>query len=226
MMLVTGDSVLRDAIPAQLRHALDLPCTVLADAAELAAALAPSPPVLVLLDCAAEGVDAALPARLRHDHPLMALIGIGGAEEDAAFHLPLAAFLHRPLSMPALLRRIEQLGYERALHAGQQRLDFPQQAAFHPAEKCIRLANGQTVELTDKETALLLCLYHHRQGWLPRARLLEEVWGYGDAITTHTLETHLYRLRGKLRDAFGGRELVVTQNGGYRLELHSDGNPL
>ena len=44
---------------------------------------------------------------------------------------------------------------------------------------------------------------------MPRATLLEQVWGYGDAITTHTLETHLYRLRGKLRDAFGGQELVV-----------------
>jgi DNA-binding response OmpR family regulator len=73
------------------------------------------------------------------------------------------------------------------------------------------------IELTDKEAAILLCLYHHRQHPLPRQQLLEEVWGYSDSIATHTLETHLYRLRNKLREAFGDTEIIITQQGNYRL---------
>lgn len=212
--LVTDDPVLQAAVPVQLRHALGASCEVVGGNENFTA----SPPALALLDCAT--MDIGQLPDLRRDHPLMALIGIGTAAQSEAFEaLPLAAFVHRPVSMPVLLRHIEQLGYERALHAGQQRLAFPQGAAFHPADKAILLSGGETIELTDKESAILLCLYHHRHGWLPRAHLLEQVWGYSNAITTHTLETHLYRLRNKLRDAFGGQELIITRNGSYRLVL-------
>lgn len=210
--LVTDDSVLQAAVPAQLRHALGVSCEVVGSGEDFTA----SPPALALLDCAATEMDR-LPD-LRRDHPLMALIGIGSAAQAGAFEaLPLSAFVRRPVSMSVLLRHIERLGYERALHAGQQQLAFPLGAVFHPADKTILLSGGKNIELTDKESAILLCLYHHRHGWLPRAHLLEQVWGYSDAITTHTLETHLYRLRNKLRNAFDAQELIVTHNGGYRL---------
>ena len=212
--LVTDDPVLQAAIPAQLRHALGISCEVVGSGENFNA----TPPALALLDCAT--MDMGRLPGLRRNHPLMALIGIGTAAQAEAFEaLPLSAFVRRPVSMPVLLRHIERLGYERALHAGQQQLAFPLGAIFHPADKTILLSGGESIELTDKESAILLCLYHHRHGWLPRASLLEQVWGYSDAITTHTLETHLYRLRNKLRDAFNAQELIITRNGGYRLAL-------
>lgn len=216
ILLLTADPVLAAAIPAQLRHAGAGEATVVESWQALQAA---PPPALALVDCAACGGELGAIGPFRKQHPLVALVGIGTAEQAEYFSaLPLAAFVHRPVSMPALLHSVEHLGYERAMTAGQQNLGFPQGAVFSPADRCIR-KGGAELELTDKETAMLLCLYHHRHGWLPRQQLLEEVWGYSDTIATHTLETHLYRLRGKLRECFGEEEVVVTRQGTYRLRL-------
>lgn len=216
--LLTADTVLANAIPAQLQHMGIGACTVLQNWEQMQGNLLSSPPALAIIDC--QGV-AALPTlpELRQMHPLMALLGIGEAQQAEYFStLPLAAFVKRPLSMPSLLRSIEQLQYERGMRAGQQALALPRQVQFLPAERLLRYDSG-TVELTDKESGILLCLYHHRHGWTPRQQLLEEVWGYNDSITTHTLETHLYRLRTKLREIFGEQELIVTRQGNYQLAL-------
>lgn len=216
--LLTEDSVLAHAIPAQLQHSLGTTCSVAAAWPDFMAQITAAPPAVALVDCNTLQ-SGNLPA-LRQSHPLVALIGIGSAAEAESFAaLPLTAFIKRPVAMGGLIRAILHLTYERQLRAGQQQLPLPQKALLQPADKVIRLANGHVIELTDKESALLLCLYHHRHGGLPRGRLLEEVWGYSDAITTHTLETHLYRLRAKLREAFGEQELIVTRNGSYQLKL-------
>lgn len=216
---LTEDTVLAAAIPRQFVHSGIGECRVLASWDVLQASLTPQPPALALIDCACHDVALAGLTTLRHDHPLMALIGIGTSEQAEYFSaLPLSAFVKRPVSIPALLRSVEHLGYARAMSAGQQALALFHNAQFLPAAKTIRHAKGE-LELTDKESAILLCLYHHRHGWLPRQQLLEEVWGYSDAIATHTLETHLYRLRAKLRDMLGNEDSIVTRQGAYQLRL-------
>jgi DNA-binding response OmpR family regulator len=70
---------------------------------------------------------------------------------------------------------------------------------------------GLQMRLTDKEAAILEHL-HHAGGAVTRETLLAEVWGYSAAVTTHTLETHIYRLRRKL-----GEDVLLTEPGGYRL---------
>jgi DNA-binding response OmpR family regulator len=223
ILLLTNDPVLAEAIPPQLRHTGNESCTVVADWAALQQTLRSSPPALALLDCGACAEHLCELTTLRQSHPLMALVGIGEAGNETGqaglfIPLPLSSFIKRPVAMQVLLRSVEHLCYERILNAGQQVLPLPQGAELHAARKSIHL-NDQMLELTDKEVALLLCLYHHRHGWLPRQQLLEDVWGYSDDVTTHTLETHLYRLRGKLREIFGENELITTRQGAYRLEL-------
>lgn len=216
--LLTDDAVLASAIPAQLQHMGLGVCSVMADWEQMRDSLLSFPPALAIIDCRNEAAFSALP-ELRQTHPLMALLGIGKTEQAEFFAaLPQAAFVKCPISMPVLLRSIEQLRYERAMRGGQQALALPQQVQFLPAERLLRRENGE-VELTDKESGILFCLYHHRHGWTSRQQLLEEVWGYSASIDTHTLETHLYRLRSKLRDVFGERELIVTRQGSYQLAI-------
>ena len=73
------------------------------------------------------------------------------------------------------------------------------------------------MKLTEKETAILAFLHRTRQRAVPRQELLREVWGYNPAVTTHTLETHVYRLRRKIEEIPAKARLLITEPGGYRL---------
>jgi DNA-binding response OmpR family regulator len=76
---------------------------------------------------------------------------------------------------------------------------------------------GQKVRLTEKETAILKYLYRAGQKVVNRDTLLHEVWGYNSGVTTHTLETHIYRLRQKIEKEPARAELLITEGGGYKL---------
>ncbi|CDG34013.1 DNA-binding response regulator [Parasaccharibacter sp. TMW2.1882] len=89
---------------------------------------------------------------------------------------------------------------------------------FHPARKqLVDQKKGQRIHLTEKETAILKYLY--RAGGQPVERdvLLHEVWGYHASVTTHTLETHIYRLRQKIEPDHGRAGILLTEGGGYCL---------
>ena len=88
---------------------------------------------------------------------------------------------------------------------------------FYPGSKLIKLQNGQTVNLTEKETNILKYLYRYRDRIVSKEVLLNEVWSHTTSLTTHTLETYIYRLRKKVRVSFAGDELIVTKKGGYQL---------
>lgn len=87
---------------------------------------------------------------------------------------------------------------------------------FRPSAKLLLDPKGKKIRLTEKETNILKHL--HRSGHtVARETLLHEVWGYNPAVTTHTLETHIYRLRQKIENDPGAAQILVTESGGYRL---------
>ncbi len=89
---------------------------------------------------------------------------------------------------------------------------------FRPSAKVL-VHNGtkQKVRLTEKETSILKYLYRSGATVVARETLLGEVWGYNAGVTTHTLETHVYRLRQKIETDPSNAEILVTEPGGYRL---------
>ncbi len=87
---------------------------------------------------------------------------------------------------------------------------------FRPSAKILLTGNGTKVRLTEKETNILKYLYRSGET-VARDVLLHEVWGYNPAVTTHTLETHIYRLRQKIESNPGQAQILVTESGGYRL---------
>lgn len=218
--IVTDDTVLSTAIPAQIRHRYGANVSILSDWPQFRQLLVASPPGVAIIDL--HLCPEALPqlASLQAEHPQMRLIGIAnayGQSESGAFSSPLTSLLPRPVSIPLLMHQLDQLRHRHTLVAGQQKLPFAGGITFQPAEKTLHTPDGGEVELTDKEAALLAHLYRHREEWHTRERLLEEIWGYDGSIDTHTLETHLYRLRSKLRPLWGQTEPVLTRQGGYRL---------
>ena len=88
---------------------------------------------------------------------------------------------------------------------------------FFPGSKFIKMENGQKVNLTEKETNILKYLCQSKDQIVPRELLLNEVWGHTTSLTTHTLETYIYRLRQKISAKLNGKELIITKKGGYQL---------
>lgn len=81
------------------------------------------------------------------------------------------------------------------------------------------LPDGRISKLTDKEMRILRFLHRAQGHPISREALLSEIWGYDSRLTTHTLETHIYRLRQKSENEGDGRVLLVTEAGGYRLAV-------
>lgn len=90
---------------------------------------------------------------------------------------------------------------------------------FKPAVKMLITDEDKKIKLTEKEASILKYLYRAGGQAVSRDVLLDEVWGYNSGVTTHTLETHVYRLRQKIEPNPGQAELLVTESGGYRLAL-------
>ncbi len=91
---------------------------------------------------------------------------------------------------------------------------------FKPSAKLlVREEGGQNVRLTAKEAAILKYLYRIGERVVGRDQLLHEVWGYSAGVTTHTLETHVYRLRQKIEENSSNAKILITKRGGYLLDV-------
>lgn len=228
ILLLTCDETLLGSIAAQIKHLWGTEVLYALNWEAAKTAYNSHKPSIFVLDT--DHADYALydlPA-WRKSNPLTALVIIGPKNLDQKHSLlsesfsnmPLAAFIKRPLSMPALLRSLDHLRYERNATAGQQSLPLTEGWLFRPSDKIIQQHQGNvSIRLTDKESAVLLALYHRAPAAVSRQQLLEEVWGYSDAITTHTLETHLYRLRNKLREHMDIDTFLVNERGAYCLHM-------
>jgi DNA-binding response OmpR family regulator len=89
---------------------------------------------------------------------------------------------------------------------------------FQPSAKVLIGPDQKKVRLTEKETNILKYLYRSGEKPVSRDELLREVWGYNATVTTHTLETHIYRLRQKIEPDGRGPKILITETGGYRLQ--------
>jgi DNA-binding response OmpR family regulator len=159
--------------------------------------------------------------KLRRDGRQMPVIMVTGAdaEGDVVRGLDAGAndYLAKPFRLPELLARVR---------AQLRIFDNSESAAFligpYVFRPSVRLllepARNRKVRLTDKECGILKFLYRAGGKAVPRQTLLNEVWGYSSSVTTHTLETHVYRLRQKIEADPSKPRLLVTELGCYRLD--------
>lgn len=141
-----------------------------------------------------------------------------GAEVASSLGLATDGFILKPFRLANLMARLHAHLY----HAKKRDETIYKIGPykFSPsAKQLVNLAKPATIQLTEKETNILRYLYHLAGKVATRDQLLAEVWGYNANVTTHTLETHIYRLRQKIAHNSDDGEILVTEQGGYRLIL-------
>jgi DNA-binding response OmpR family regulator len=166
--------------------------------------------ILVDADSAADGPLATC-RRLRDQGTGQPIIVLGSGPDPELRTAGATDAIAKPFRLSALLATIRRHARTDAaadgLVIGPFRLD--------PIARHLEDQAGRRIRLTEKETAILAYLHRAGPRVVARDELLGEVWGYSGAVSTHTVETHIYRLRRKLDDV--GPPLLVTEGGGYRL---------
>ena len=124
-------------------------------------------------------------------------------------------YVTKPFKFGILLARIR--AHLRSHEASEDAVFQIGPYTFRPGAKLLVGERGSKLKLTEKETAILRFLYRAGRAVVNRDTLLAEVWGYNAHVTTHTLETHIYRLRQKIEPNPATAAILVTEGGGYKL---------
>ncbi|SOH92944.1 DNA-binding response regulator, OmpR family, contains REC and winged-helix (wHTH) domain [Monaibacterium marinum] len=175
---------------------------------------------LVILDVGLPDMDGREVCRLMRKQgvkcPIVMLTGhITDADTILGLDSGANDYITKPFKFPVLLARIRaQL---RQHEQSEDAVFSVGPYTFKPSAKMLITEDDRKIRLTEKETNILKFLYRANDGVVARDVLLHEVWGYNAAVTTHTLETHIYRLRQKVELDPSNATLLVTESGGYRL---------
>ena len=220
ILLVDDDDDLREALSEQLVMTEDFDVFEAATGHEGMEKAKAGSFDLVILDVGLPDTDGReLCRRLRKQGLKCPVLMLTGHDSDADTILGLDAgandYITKPFKFPVLLARIRA-----QLRQHEQSEDAVFQIGpytFRPAQKLLVDEKDKKVRLTEKETNILKFLYRAQSSVVPRDVLLHEVWGYNAGVTTHTLETHIYRLRQKIEPDPSNARLLVTESGGYRL---------
>lgn len=177
-------------------------------------------PDLVLLDVDLPDMDGREACRLMRSGGVAApVIMLTASSSDEATILGLESgandYVTKPFKFSVLLARIRaQL---RSHEASEDAVYHIGPYEFRPAQKLLVDAKARKIRLTDKESNILKYLYRAGGKSVSREELLTEVWGYNANVATHTLETHVYRLRQKIEPDPANARILLTEAGGYRL---------
>jgi len=220
LFLVDDDEDLRKTLVDQLSHYREFIITEADTAGEVLKKVGERHVDLMILDVGLPDMDGREAAKILRNNgftsPILMLTGHDSAS-DEILGLESGAndYVTKPFRFSVLLARIRA-----ALRQHDQSEDVVFSIGpyvFHPAAKTLEAPEGNKVRLTDKETSILKYLYRQGAKTISRDVLLQEVWGYNNRVTTHTLETHIYRLRQKIERDPSNARLLVTEEGGYRL---------
>ncbi len=177
---------------------------------------------LMLLDVGLPDMDGREACRIMRKNGFKSpIIMLTGADSEADTILGLDAgandYVSKPFKFGVLLARVR--AHLRSHEQSEDAVFKVGPYEFRPAVKMLVTPEDKKIRLTEKEPSILKFLY--RAGGKPVTRdvLLDEVWGYNSGVTTHTLETHVYRLRQKIEPDPSNAAILLTESGGYRLAL-------
>ena len=220
VLLIDDDEDFRDALVEQLSIIEGFEVFEAGDAAETLAIIKNTEFDLLILDIGLPDADGReLCKLLRKQGVKCPIIMLTGHDSDADTILGLDAgsndYVTKPFRFTVLLARMRA-----QLRQHEQSEDATFVVGpynFKPAHKFLLTQTGEKIRLTEKETNILKFLLRSADTIVGRDTLLHEVWGYNANVTTHTLETHIYRLRQKIEPDPTRVSLLVTESGGYKL---------
>ncbi|CAH1679319.1 DNA-binding response OmpR family regulator [Hyphomicrobiales bacterium] len=220
LLIVDDEQDLRETLAEQLALVEEFTVTTAANATEAIASVAAGRTDLVIMDVGLPDKDGRDAVKIMREGgfraPIIMLTALGG-DSDTVQGLEAGAndYVVKPFKFAVLLARIRaQL---RQHEASEDAVFSIGPYTFRPSAKLLVNARGSKLKLTEKETAILRFLYRADQKVVGRDTLLAEVWGYNAGVTTHTLETHIYRLRQKIEEDPSEARILVTEAGGYKL---------
>ncbi len=221
ILLVDDDAALRSSLAEQLQLHEEFATTEAEDASSALEKVKDAYYDCILLDVGLPDMDGRDLCRLMRRSgvrsPIIMLTGVD-TDADAILGLDSGAndYVTKPFRLGVLLARLRaQL---RQFEQSEDAVFTIGPYTFRPSAKLlVDEEKDQKVRLTEKETAILKYLYRVGSKVVGRDVLLGEVWGYNAGVTTHTLETHVYRLRQKIERDPSNAEILVTEPGGYRL---------
>ena len=221
ILVVDDDAELRGALAEQLHLHEEFRTVEAATGGEGVRQGREIKPDLILLDVDLPDMDGRETCRLLRkagvSAPVIMLTAAAG-DSDTILGLDAGAndYVTKPFKFAVLLARIRA-----QLRSHEQSEDAIFRIGpyeFRPASKLLTDARNKKVRLTEKETSILKYLYRAGGKPVSREELLAEVWGYNAGVTTHTLETHVYRLRQKIEPDPASAQILLTEAGGYRLQ--------
>ncbi|MBK8909316.1 MAG: response regulator transcription factor [Rhodospirillales bacterium] len=221
VLLVDDDDALRETLSEQLRLHEEFTIVAAANGARALELTRRDYYDVIILDVGLPDMDGRELCRLMRRSGVKApIIMLTGADTDADTILALDSgandYVTKPFRLAVLLARLR--AHIRQHERSDDAVFSIGPYSFQPSVKV--LVNDETnrkIRLTDKETAILKYLYRAGSKVIGRDVLLGEVWGYNAGVTTHTLETHVYRLRQKIEPDPANARILVTEAGGYRL---------
>jgi len=222
ILIVDDDSELREALAEQLDVHESFQVAQAADGLDGVRQAKALKADLILLDVDLPDIDGREVCRQIRaagvSSPVIMLTAAGG-DNDTIRGLDAGAndYVAKPFRLAELLARLR--AQMRIFENSEDAVFTIGPYQFRPSTKLLQdTVRHKRIRLTEKEAAILKFLY--RSGTTPVARqvLLNEVWGYNASVTTHTLETHIYRLRQKIEPDPAKLSLLITEAGGYRLD--------
>ena len=220
ILLVVDDEDLRETLTEQLMLSEDFKVFEGTNAAQAMEKINNQPFALIILDVSLPDTNGFDLCRLMRKHGVKCPVLIltrSNSDADTVLGLDAGAtdYITKPFKFPVLLARIRAQLRQHELSEDAVFSIGPY--TFKLARKLLLTEHGKQIRLTEKETNILKFLYQAKKRVVQRDTLLHEVWGYNPGVTTHTLETHIYRLRQKIETDPSNSSLLVTENGGYRL---------
>jgi len=222
ILLVDDDAALRDSLSEQLRLHEEFHTAESGSAADALEVTKDEYFDAILLDLGLPDMDGREVCRLmRRNGVKSPIIMLTDHDTNADQILELDAgandYIAKPFRLNVLLARLRA---QLRQHEQSEDTTFSiGPYTFQPARKMLLDEYENRVRLTEKETAILKYLCRAGDKVVSRDTLLSEVWGYNAGVTTHTLETHVYRLRQKIETEPSNAQILVTEPGGYKLVL-------